>query len=289
MNDIDLLKKQIEDLQNEADNLREKLQKQEKMASIGLLSAGIAHEVQNPLNFVINFSKLSENLVAELCEIIDANKDKLTQDEQDDIEDISADLKENLNKINEHGERAISIIRGILLQSRGKAGEFIPTDVAQLIHQYVWLGYHSMRANDKNFNVSIHEEYQENMPRMMVVPQDLSRAVLNLVNNAFYAINERTGLEPLDYKPSLNVKANLSEDNKLTIVISDNGIGMSDEVKTRLYENFFTTKPTGKGTGLGMGIVHEIITKLHNGLISVDSTVNVGTTFTIIIPVKIIK
>lgn len=280
---------QIEDLQKQVAELREKLAKQEKMASLGLLSAGIAHEVQNPLNFVINFSKMSVKLLDDLEDIMGDCADKLDGDDADDLEDISKDLKENLDKIREHGERAISIIRGILMQSRGKDGEFLPVDVAQLVHEYVWLSYHAMRANDKTFNISIHEEYQENLPKMMVVPQDLSRAVLNVMNNACYTVKERSGKEGEDYKPTIDVSLTLSPDNELRISMTDNGMGMSDEVKERLFENFFTTKPVGQGTGLGMGIIHSIVTEEHHGKLLVDSTEGVGTTFSFIIPVKTVS
>ena len=269
--------------------LQDKLARQEKMASLGMLSAGIAHEIQNPLNFVINFSKLSAKLVDELQEIILDNKDRLPDDDADDLADISNDLKENMAKILEHGERATSIIRGILLQSRGKAGEFLPTDIQQLVHEYINLSYHAMRANDTNFNITIQEDYQEAMPKVMVIPQDISRAVLNVMNNACYAVKKRTDSEGADYKPTVAVKVTL-KDSVLQISIADNGIGMSEEVKSRLYENFFTTKPAGQGTGLGMGIVRQIIEDNHNGKVIVDSTENVGTTFTFVIPdIKIVK
>ena len=269
--------------------LQDKLARQEKLASLGVLSAGIAHEIQNPLNFVINFSKLSAKLIDELQEIILDNKDKFSDDDADDLTDISNDLKENMTKILEHGERATSIIRGILLQSRGKAGEFLPTDVAQLVHEYVNLSYHAMRANDKSFNITIQEEYQEGMPKLMLIPQDISRAVLNVMNNACYAVKQRSEMESADYKPTVAVKVALT-DNTLQISIADNGVGMSKEVQDKLYENFFTTKPAGQGTGLGMGIVRNLIEDNHNGKVVVDSAENVGTTLTFIIPeVKIVK
>jgi len=283
--DIDSLKKQV-------DYLQEQLHKQEKMASLGLLSAGIAHEIQNPLNFVINFSKMSVKLLEQLQEIIDDCSEKLSEDDAADMEDISADLKENLTKIQEHGERAISIIRGILLHSRGKAGEFLPTDIGQLVHEYVWLSYHAMRANDKSFNISIHEDIQEGMPQMMVIPQDLSRAILNVMNNACYTVKERSALEGDGYMPTIEIKVTLSQaegSSELRIDIKDNGMGMTKEVQSKIYENFFTTKPAGKGTGLGMAITNEIITKNHNGRILLESEPKVGTTFSFIIPVKTIR
>ena len=284
--ETDNLKKQLE-------YLREQLHKQEKMASLGLLSAGIAHEIQNPLNFVINFSKMSVKLLEDLKDILQDCKDRLDEDDAADIEDISADLKENLDKIQEHGERAISIIRGILLHSRGKAGEMLPTDVGQLVHEYVWLSYHAMRANDKSFNISIQEDVQENMPRVMVIPQDLSRAVLNVMNNACYTVKERAGLEGSDYKPTIEVKVSLdrngTDEGELHISITDNGMGMTPEVKEKIFENFFTTKPAGQGTGLGMSITYDVITRNHKGRLLVESEPKAGSTFTFIIPVKIEK
>ena len=283
--DIDALKKQVEYLQHQ-------LHKQEKMASLGLLSAGIAHEIQNPLNFVINFSKMSVKLLNDLQEIVEDCADKISEDDAADLEDISEDLKENLSKIQEHGERAISIIRGILLHSRGKAGEFLPTDVGQLVHEYVWLSYHAMRANDKNFNISIIEDIPENMPKVMVIPQDLSRAVLNVMNNACYTVKERAGKEGADYVPTISVKVTLQQngtEGELTIELKDNGMGMTPEVQKEIFKNFFTTKPAGQGTGLGMSITHEIITKSLGGQLLLTSEPLVGTTFTFIIPVKITK
>jgi signal transduction histidine kinase len=281
-----------EDLNKQVEYLQQQLHKQEKMASLGLLSAGIAHEIQNPLNFVINFSKMSVKLLEDLKGIVEDCKDKLGEDDEADLLDISADLKENLSKIQEHGERAISIIRGILLQSRGKAGEMLPTDVGQLVHEYVWLSYHAMRANDKSFNISIQEEIPGDLPKVMVIPQDLSRAVLNVMNNACYTVKERTGVEGPDYKPTIKVKVAFTpkgNDGEIRIDITDNGMGMTPEIKAKIFENFFTTKPAGQGTGLGMGITYDLITKNHNGQLLVETEPKVGTTFTFIIPVKIVK
>lgn len=272
-------------MEHDVEILQQQLKKQEKLASLGMLSAGIAHEIQNPLNFVINFSKMSDNLLRDLSEIVEDNVDKLSEDDREEVEDIVADLKENMSKIVEHGERAISIIQGILLVSRGKENEFLPSDVNHIVKEYVWLSYHAMRANDKSFNISIHEDYQEGMPKLMVIPQDLSRAILNLMNNACYAVHKRAENEGDDYAPTINVKTSLA-DGMLTITIADNGEGMSDEVKQRLFENFFTTKPVGKGTGLGMAIVRDIVEQKHGGKLSFESTLGSGTIFTITIPEK---
>ena len=274
-------------MEQDIDKLKTQLRKQEKLASLGLLSAGIAHEIQNPLNFVINFSKMSDKLLRDLMEIVEDNKDKLSAADCEDVDDIVADLRENMSKIVEHGERAISIIQGILLVSRGKEDEFISTDVIHLVHEYVWLSYHAMRANNKRFNIGIHEDYPTELPRMMVIPQDLSRAVLNLMNNACYSVYKRSQSqsEGDDYKPQIGVSI-AAQDGQLTITISDNGEGMSDEVKQRLYENFFTTKPAGQGTGLGMGITRDIVEQKHHGQLTFQSELGQGATFTITIPIK---
>ena len=265
--------------------LKEQLKEQEKLASLGLLSAGIAHEIQNPLNFVINFSKISEKLLTDMGEIVDDNQDKLGEDDRNDLADIMSDLKENLGKIIEHGERAISIIQGILLISRGKDNEFVPSDLRKIVKEYIWLSYHAMRAKNKGFNVSIHENYQDDMKPVTVIPQDISRAVLNLASNAFYAIWQREETAPEDYKPELSVKV-ASQDGNICISIGDNGMGMTEEVKQHIYENFFTTKPIGQGTGLGMGITRDIIENKHGGTLSFESEEGKGTAFTFTIPIK---
>ncbi len=272
------MEKQIEELQ-------QKLKQQEKLASLGLLSAGIAHEIQNPLNFVINFSKMSEKLLKDLTEIMEDNSDKLSEDDREEVEDIVADLKENMGKIVEHGERAINIIQGILLVSRGKENEFIPSDINHIVKEYVWLSYHAMRAKDKTFNISIKEEYQDGIPMSMVIPQDLSRAILNLMNNACYTVKERASEGEKGYIPTIKVKTTF-ENEFITISIADNGKGMSEDVQKRLFENFFTTKPVGQGTGLGMAITLDIIENKHGGKLSYKTALGEGTCFTITIPIK---
>ena len=271
-------------MEKQVETLQQQLQNQEKLASLGMLSAGIAHEIQNPLNFVINFSKMSDKLLKDLTEIVEDNEDKLPEEDREEMEDIVADLKDNLHKIVEHGERAISIIRGILLVSRGKDNEFIPSDVNHIVKEYVWLSYHAMRANIKGFNISIHEDYQEGIPLIMVIPQDLSRAVLNVMNNACYAVWKKKQDQP-DYEPKIEISVK-AEGDTLLITLADNGEGMTDEVKQRLFENFFTTKPVGQGTGLGMNITRDIIENKHGGKLSFDSTLGQGTRFTFAIPIK---
>ena len=267
------------------ETLQQQLKEQQKLAALGMLSAGIAHEIQNPLNFVINFSKMSDKLLKDLTEIVEDNEEHIAEEDREEIDDIVADLKENMQKIVEHGERAISIIQGILLVSRGKENEFIPSDVCHLVKEYVWLSYHAMRANHKGFNVSIRETYQEGIPRIMVIPQDLSRAVLNLMNNACYAVWEKAQTVPEGYTPTIEVSVTM-QDNQVVITLADNGQGMTDEVKQRLYDNFFTTKPIGQGTGLGMPITRDIVENKHGGRLSFESQAGEGTSFTIQIPVK---
>ena len=270
-------------IMNETDQLRQQLEKQEKLASLGLLSAGIAHELKNPLDFVINYSKVSTSLMEELLALVEKKADQFSDDERDDLDDMASLLKDNLKKIAESGERAVSIVQGILLVSRGKENEFVPTDVCKIVKEYVHLSYHAMRANHPGFNSDIHEQYEEGLPLMMVIPQDLSRAVLNIMNNAFYAVWHRQQAQGEAYAPEVDVRVWM-EDNQLKIRMADNGEGMTDEVKERLYENFFTTKPIGQGTGLGMSITRNIVEKKHGGMITFDSTPGEGTAFEFTIP-----
>ena len=270
----------------EIERLKKQVSQQEKMASLGLLSAGIAHEIQNPLNFVINFSKLSCKLLQDLEEVLDELKDKLPADADEELREIMEDLKGNMNKIEENGNRASSVIRGILLYSRGKDDEYIPTNLCQLTKEYVWLSYHAVRANNKSFNVAIEEEYDDTLQLVKVIPQDFSRAVLNLMNNACYAVfNKSKGATETPYKPT--IKVSLKKDgDKVRLTIEDNGSGITDEVKEKLYTPFFTTKPLGEGTGLGLSITKSIIEQKHNGTIELESQPNEFTRFTITIPIQ---
>ena len=268
----------------EIEQLKQQLRQQEKLASLGMLSAGIAHEIQNPLNFVINFSKMSGRLLSDLTAIVEDNASLLPEDDREDLTDITDGLKENMEQIVENGERAVSIIQSILLISRGKENERVPADVCHIVKEYVRLSYHAMRANHKGFNVTLHETYQEGLPPIMVIPQDLSRAVLNVVNNACYAVWHKSQTAPDGYSPEISICVDAS-DNQLVISIADNGEGMTDEVKQRLFENFFTTKPIGQGTGLGMSITRDIIENKHGGKVTFTSTQGEGTTFTFTIPI----
>ena len=228
-----------EQLKQQVENLQEQLKQQEKLASLGLLTAGIVHEIRNPLNFVINFGKLSSDLLKGLEEDLEDMEKDVDEETREDIRDIMASLDENLQKIKEHGERAISIIQNILLYSRGKEDERIPTDVCKLVKEYVWLSYHAMRANLKDFNISVEEQYDEGIPLQSVVPQDLSRAVLNVMNNACYAVWEKSQTGLKDYKPTVSVKV-ARQGNELAISITDNGTGYLEKGVTVVGKDYPT-------------------------------------------------
>ena len=274
----------------EIERLRTQVSSLEKLSSLGMLSAGIAHEIQNPLNFVINFSKLSAKLVDDLREVVAEEQELLSPEAKqrvaelnEELDEIVGDLHANLQKIEEHGNRAISIIRGILLYSRGKEDEFIPTDLAKLVKEYVWLSYHSMRANYKGFNLTIREEYATDLPLQRVVPQDFSRAVLNLMNNACYAVYNKSKCVAVGFEPVISVSLRREED-QVCLQIEDNGTGMPAAIKEQIFTPFYTTKPVGEGTGLGLSITRSIIEEKHKGTIQVDSEEGKFTRFTIRIP-----
>ena len=268
----------------QVETLQQQLKEQEKLASLGMLSAGIAHEIQNPLNFVINFSKMSSKLLDDLTDIVDDNREHMPQEDSDEVGEIVDDLKENLAKIVEHGERAISIIQGILLVSRGREDEFVAADIAAIVHEYVWLSYHAMRASHKGFNASIHEDYADTA-KAVVVPQDISRAVLNLMNNAYYTLWHKSQQQPEGYTPRIDVSVS-QQGSDIVVRIADNGEGMTDEVSQRLYDNFFTTKPVGQGTGLGMAITRDIIENKHHGRLTFETQAGEGTCFTMTFPIQ---
>ena len=274
----------------EIERLRTQVSSLEKLSSLGMLSAGIAHEIQNPLNFVINFSKLSAKLVDDLREVVAEEQELLSPEAKqrvaelnEELDEIVGDLHANLQKIEEHGNRAISIIRGILLYSRGKEDEFIPTDLAKLVKEYVWLSYHSMRATYKGFNLTIREEYATDLPLQRVVPQDFSRAVLNLMNNACYAVYNKSKCVAVGFEPVISVSLRREED-QVCLQIEDNGTGMPAAIKEQIFTPFYTTKPAGEGTGLGLSITRSIIEEKHKGTIQVDSEEGKFTRFTIRIP-----
>jgi two-component system NtrC family sensor kinase len=254
---------------------QEQLIHSEKMASLGQMTAGIAHEIKNPLNFVNNFSALSVELLEELEETTDAEEKS----------EIMESLKSNLKKITAHGKRADSIVATMLQHSRGTAGAKVPTDINQLCSEYTDLAFHGMRATSRDFNCAIIKNFEENLPLINAIPQDLSRVILNLLNNGFYAVADRVKKsEDPGFKPEVKVTTE-KKDGNIFIHVRDNGSGIPKAIKDKIFEPFFTTKPTGEGTGLGLSLSYDIVAKEHQGMMSVQSEEGSFTEFTIQIPI----
>ncbi|SIO01822.1 tetratricopeptide repeat-containing sensor histidine kinase [Algoriphagus halophilus] len=247
----------------------------EKMASLGELTAGIAHEIQNPLNFVNNFSEVSEEMVDEM-------KEELDKGDYKEAKSIGEEIKQNLSRIRLHGKRADSIVKGMLEHSRSNAREKVPTDLNLLANEFLRLSYHGIRAKDKAFNADFELELDEELPKVIVVPQDIGRVILNMVNNAFYTVNEKSKTGIPDYHPMVRVKTKKTN-NGIELCIQDNGSGIPESIKDKVFQPFFTTKPTGSGTGLGLSLSYDII-KAHNGELKVESKEGEGTEFTIFLP-----
>jgi signal transduction histidine kinase len=274
-------KKQTEKTLNELKSTQTQLIHAEKMASLGELTAGIAHEIQNPLNFVNNFSEVSKEMIEELK----AERQKV-KDERDEAleEELLDDVVQNLEKINHHGKRAADIVKGMLQHSRTSSGQKEPTDINALADEYLRLAYHGLRAKDKSFNAEFKAELDPSLPKVSVVGQDIGRVLLNLINNAFYAVSQKAhhGIE--GYKPVVVVQTK-KRINTMEIKVKDNGDGIPSQVLNKIFQPFFTTKPTGEGTGLGLSLSYDIITKGHNGSLEVDTTEGVGSEFIIQLPV----
>jgi signal transduction histidine kinase len=249
----------------------------EKMASLGQLTAGIAHEIKNPLNFVNNFAELSGDLLDELHAAVTSNQ-------QAEIDELTATLKGNLTKIAEHGKRADGIVRSMLEHSRGSSGERRSIDLNALVDEALNLAYHGARARDQGFNITLQREFDEGVALITLVPQDITRVLLNLFSNGFYAAQRRQSMEATPgFEPTLSV-ATRELGDAVEIRVRDNGIGIPEEVRDKLFQPFFTTKPTGEGTGLGLSISYDIVTQQHGGSITVDSKVGEYSEFTIRLP-----
>ena len=278
----------LEDLQSTLQNLKEtqdQLVQSEKLASLGQLTAGIAHEIQNPLNFVNNFSSLSAELSDEVLDILKAVEDKLTKDQFADASEVMGMIKGNVQKIHEHGKRAESIVKGMLQHSRGRTGEYELIEINNMVSEYVNLAYHGMRANDKSFNTSIKTILDPEVGKAAVIPQDLSRVILNIVNNSCFALDVKTKKQIPGFNPEVVISTKKLKD-KIEIRIRDNGIGIPDSVLEKVFNPFFTTKPTGKGTGLGLSMSFDIVTQIHKGKLEVKSKEGEFTEFIITIPEK---
>jgi signal transduction histidine kinase len=280
-----LLKQQKEKVESTLEKLKStqaQLIQSEKMASLGELTAGIAHEIQNPLNFVNNFSEVNRELIAELREELDNGN-------LEEVKEIATDLEQNEEKISHHGKRADAIVKGMLQHSRSSSGQKEPTDINVLADEYLRLAYHGLRAKNKSFNADFKLETDDNLSKVNVVPQDIGRVLLNLINNAFHAVSERnlsgfknlTGIpQQENYKPTVTVYTK-SLGDKIEIRVKDNGNGIPEDIKDKIFQPFFTTKPTGEGTGLGLSMSYDIITKGHGGELIVDSDPGTGTEFII--------
>ncbi|GAA4780699.1 hypothetical protein GCM10023231_04810 [Olivibacter ginsenosidimutans] len=282
------LVQQKEELQvalDELKNTQAQLIQSEKMASLGELTAGIAHEIQNPLNFVNNFSEVSVELLEELKE---GPLRELPTDIQEDTQDILSDLTQNLEKISFHGKRADGIVKSMLQHSRSNTGKKEEIDINALADEYLRLSYHGLRAKDKSFNALMETHFDPDLGRVAVVPQDLGRVFLNLFNNAFYAVSEKKKQQGSSYEPKVTVTTRrvrmANGGQAVEISISDNGLGIPGNILDKIYQPFFTTKPTGQGTGLGLSMSYDIITNGHRGEMKVSTAEGAYTNFIITIP-----
>ncbi len=270
----------------------------EKMASLGELTAGIAHEIQNPLNFVNNFSEVNSELIFEM-------KNEIKTGNLEEIKIIADDLDTNMEKITFHGKRADAIVKSMLQHSRPSGGQKEPTDINALADEYFRLSYHGIRAKDKSFNATLHTEFDESIGEINIIPQDISRVLLNIYNNAFYAVADRARHDQNGFEPTVTVTTKLSNGNddieefvirnpqsaiagrgapqSVIISITDNGNGIPEGLIEKIFQPFFTTKPTGQGTGLGLSLSYDIV-KAHGGKISVSRVPEGGTSFNIILP-----
>jgi signal transduction histidine kinase len=256
------------------------------MASLGELTAGIAHEIQNPLNFVNNFSEVNSELVDEL-------EQEVKKGNLDGVTSIAKDIKENEQKINHHGKRADAIVKGMLQHSRSGSGVKEPTNINALVDEYLRLAYHGLRAKDKSFNATMKTNFDETIGNINIMPQEIGRVILNLINNAFYAVSakasdyakassDKSVTAEGGYEPTVSVSTK-KIGGKVEIRVKDNGIGIQQKILDKMFQPFFTTKPTGHGTGLGLSLAYDIV-KAHGGELSVDTIEGEGAEFIIQLP-----
>ena len=279
-NKLEAAKQQVENTLTDLRQAQQQLVQSEKMASLGELTAGIAHEIQNPLNFVNNFSDVSNELLEEM-------KNELEKGNKDDAIAIVEDVKQNLEKILHHGKRADAIVKGMLQHSRMSSGQKEPTDINMLADEYLRLAFHGLRAKDKSFNAKFETEFDNTIGKINIIPQDIGRVVLNLINNAFYAVTEKkkhalAASASNGYEPTVTVSTK-KQNGKIEIKVKDNGNGIPQKVMDKIFQPFFTTKPTGQGTGLGLSLSYDII-KAHGGEIKAETVETEGSIFKIILP-----
>jgi two-component system, NtrC family, sensor kinase len=282
-----LLGEQKEEIEAQRDDLEQTLTdlkamqtqliQSEKMASLGELTAGIAHEIQNPLNFINNFSEVNKEMLVEI-------KEEISKGNMAEVNEIADSLIANEEKINHHGKRADSIVKGMLEHSRNASGQKEPTDINQLADEYLRLSYHGLRAKDKNFNAELVTDFDPSLPKVNATAQDIGRVMLNLFNNAFYAVNQKQKTLDANYKPEVSVTTS-SKNGQVVIKVKDNGTGITDARKEKIMQPFFTTKPTGEGTGLGLSLTYDMVVKGHGGKIDVNTKQGEFTEFTVSLPV----
>ncbi|MEC9345003.1 MAG: ATP-binding protein [Pseudomonadota bacterium] len=256
---------------------------QEKMASLGQLTAGIAHEIKNPLNFINNYAEVTVELLEELAETVGRIAADPDPDDKAELDDVMASISGNLTRISDHGRRADSIVRGMLLHSRGDVGERQMADVNDVVEEAINLAYHGARAQDQGFNVTIERDLDPRAGEVSMLPQEITRVLLNLLNNAFYAVRRRDASASSDYNPTVRVST-LRLPTRLRIRVRDNGTGIPADVLSRLFQPFFTTKPAGEGTGLGLSLAWDIVVHQHRGELLVDSTPDEFTEFNVLLP-----
>ncbi|MBT8293159.1 MAG: nuclear transport factor 2 family protein [Eudoraea sp.] len=273
---LEKAKQNVETTLSELKTTQSQLVQSEKMASLGELTAGIAHEIQNPLNFVNNFSEVSVELIEEMHE-------ELEKGDLEEARALADDVKQNLDKITHHGKRADVIVKGMLQHSRSSSGVKEPTDINELADEYLRLAYHGLRAKDKSFNATMETDFDEGIGKINIVPQDIGRVILNLITNAFYAVSERKKQQPNEFEPTVSVSTK-KKGEQVLISVKDNGNGIPKKVLDKIFQPFFTTKPTGQGTGLGLSLSYDIV-NAHGGELNVRTKENEGTEFTVMLPV----
>ena len=274
--EIKAARKHAEDALVELQATQKQLVQSEKMASLGELTAGIAHEIQNPLNFVNNFSDVSNELLEEM-------KAELEKGNTKDAAAIVNDVKQNLEKILYHGKRADAIVKGMLQHSRTSSGQKELTDINALADEYLRLAYHGLRAKDKSFNAKFITDFDDRIGKISIIPQEMGRVILNLINNAFYTVNEKQKRLNGSFEPTVSVSTKKVEDTVI-ITVADNGNGIPQKNLDKIFQPFFTTKPTGQGTGLGLSLAYDIVTNGHNGEIKIETKEGEGSKFIVIIP-----
>jgi signal transduction histidine kinase len=274
-NKLEAAKQQVDKTLVDLKQAQQQLVQSEKMASLGELTAGIAHEIQNPLNFVNNFSEVSNELLDEMITELEKNN-------KEDAIAIADDVKQNLEKILHHGKRADGIVKGMLQHSRSSSGQKEPTDINVLTDEYLRLAYHGLRAKDKSFNAKFETDFDSSIEKIKVIPQEIGRVILNIINNAFYAVTERKKQSENGYEPTVKICTKKLID-RIEIMVKDNGNGIPQKVLDKIFQPFFTTKPTGQGTGLGLSLSYDIV-KAHRGELKVETKEGEGAEFIIQLP-----